>query len=256
MLIPSRSCSTLPLLIIDHISSTSVTFKIVPSIFRICLSPEHGKISLPIICSICPLLHIYYQTMATPPPNRLSTISARALHLVNTLNLEYLPYESGYVGLLGSSALRITTTPGSNLAAQSHNYYMLTSALPINYLHWLEPDDTHILIEGGPVEYYIFHPATDSSLPKAERIVLGRDFEKGQTAIISVPGGCWKALRLCEGVDFALMGNVLSPEFTGDRVKIGFWNEEERKEWKGRYAGREEWVTEETLEELVGEVGC
>jgi hypothetical protein len=24
-------------------------------------------------------------------------------------------------------------------------------------LHWLEPDDTHILVEGGPVDYFIFH---------------------------------------------------------------------------------------------------
>ena len=32
---------------------------------------------------------------------------------------------------------------------QSQNYYMLTRELPINYLHRLVPDDTHILIEGG-----------------------------------------------------------------------------------------------------------
>jgi predicted cupin superfamily sugar epimerase len=180
--------------------------------------------------------------MASTPPNHLSTISPRALHLINTLNLHYLPYESGYIGLLGTSSHRITTPSNTKLAAQSHNYYMLTSTLRINYLHWLESDDTHILIEGGPVEYFVFHPATDSSLPKVERIVLGRDFEKGQTAIVSVPGGCWKALRLCEGVDFALMGNVLSPEFTSDRVKIGFHDDEERREWVGRYAGVKEWL--------------
>jgi len=53
----------------------------------------------------------------------------------------------------------MVTMDGRALAAyQSQNYYMLTRDLPINYLHWLAPDDTHILIEGGPVDYFIFHP--------------------------------------------------------------------------------------------------
>ena len=71
---------------------------------------------------------------------------------------------------------------------------MLTSDRPVNYLHWLEPDDTHILIEGGPVDYFIFHPDG-----RAEKITLGRDVAAGQRPLVAVPGGCWKALKLHDG---------------------------------------------------------
>jgi len=108
------------------------------------------------------------------------------------------------------------TVDGRSLAVQSQNYYMLTRERPINSLHWLAPDDTHILIEGGPVDYFIFHPDG-----QAEKVTLGMDLAAGQRPVVAVPGGCWKALRLREGVGYALVANTLSPEFTPDRVKIG-----------------------------------
>src|SRR5208282_3542974 len=86
----------------------------------------------------------------------------------------------------------------------------------LNYLHWLASDDTHILIEGGPVDYFIFHP--DGHVDK---VILGRNVAAGELPVVAVPGGCWKALRLHRGASYALMANALSPEFTPDRVKIG-----------------------------------
>jgi len=119
---------------------------------------------------------------------------------------------------------------------------MLTEKLPINYLHWLAPDDTHILIEGGPVDYYIFHPDG-----RVEVQVLGMDVAHGERPIVAVPGGCWKALRLHQGVKYALMANALSPEFTPDRVRIG-----EGAEWVKRFAGKAPWATPEFLREMIG----
>jgi predicted cupin superfamily sugar epimerase len=75
------------------------------------------------------------------------------------------------------------------LPCKARSNYMLTKDRPINYLHWLSPDDTHILIEGGPVDYFIFHPDGH-----AEKIVLGRDVSAGERPVVAVPGGCWKAL--------------------------------------------------------------
>lgn len=97
------------------------------------------------------------------------------------------------------------------------------------------------------MEYYVFHRDGE-----AEKVVLGRDFAGGQTPIVAVPGGCWKGLRLCAGVEFALMANVLSPEFTVERVRIGFRDEREVGEWVGRYRGKGEWATEELLRSLMG----
>jgi hypothetical protein len=166
---------------------------------------------------------------------------ARSQQLIRELKLEVLPKESGYLGIIGKSAQTVTVD-GRTLAVQSQNYYMLTSDRPINYLHWLVPDDTHILIEGGPVDYYIFHP--DGHV---EKVTLGLDLAAGERPVVAVPGGCWKVLRLREGAKYALMANALSPEFTPDRVKIGAG-----AEWVKRYAGAAPWATPERLREMLG----
>jgi hypothetical protein len=80
---------------------------------------------------------------STPPQNS----DARARELIQRLKLAVLPKESGYLGIIGKSA-QMATVDGRTLSVQSQNYYMLTRDLPINCLHWLAPDDTHILIKG------------------------------------------------------------------------------------------------------------
>lgn len=186
------------------------------------------------ISSLCPL--------RSAAPNTLAdTSGARAGELIRVLGLKLLPKESGYLGLIGQSAQRVTLG-GRSLAVQSQVYYMLTLDRPVNYLHWLAPDDTHILIEGGPVDYFIFHP--DGHV---EKITLGRDVAAGQRPLIAVPGGCWKALRLHDGASYALMANALSPEFTPDRVRIGAG-----PRWVKRFGGKAPWATEQNLRALIG----
>jgi predicted cupin superfamily sugar epimerase len=166
---------------------------------------------------------------------------ARAHELIQTLHLRPLPGESGYLGLIGQSAQTVQID-GKPLAVQSQVYYMLTRDSPVNYLHWLASDDTHILIEGGPVDYFIFHPDG-----RAEKFVLGRDVAAGERPVVAVPGGCWKALRLHAGAHYALMANALSPEWTEDRVRIGAG-----EDWMKRYRGAAPWATEENLRALIG----
>jgi uncharacterized protein len=166
---------------------------------------------------------------------------ARARELIRLLRLQVLPKESGYLGIIGKSA-QVVPLDGRPLAVQSQNYYMLTRERPINYLHWLASDDTHILIEGGPVDYFIFHPDG-----RAEKVTLGMDLAGGERPVVAVPGGCWKALRLREGARYALMVNTLSPEFTPDRVRIG-----EGRAWLKRYQGKTPWASEKMLREMIG----
>jgi predicted cupin superfamily sugar epimerase len=166
---------------------------------------------------------------------------ARAREVIQTLHLTVLPKESGYLGIIGRSE-QMVNVEGRALAVQSQNYYMLTRERPINYLHWLVPGDTHILIEGGPVDYFIFHPDG-----RAEKVTLGLDLAAGQRPVVAVPGGCWKALRLRDGASYALMANTLSPEFTADRVKIGAG-----PDWVKRFANSAPWATPQALRELVG----
>ena len=170
-----------------------------------------------------------------------SAIEQRSDEIIRELHLKLLPRESGYLGLIGSS-VQTTQVAGHPVAIQSQVYYMLTSDRPMNYLHWLAPDDTHILIEGGPVDYFIFHPDG-----QVEMITLGLDLAGGERPVIAVPGGCWKALRLHEGATYALMANALSPESTTDRVKIGAGSE-----WVKRYEGAAPWATGANLRKLIG----
>jgi predicted cupin superfamily sugar epimerase len=174
-------------------------------------------------------------------PQAKAGSDARARELIETLHLSVLPKESGYLGIIGVSAQKVNVD-GRSLAMQSQNYYMLTRERPINYLHRLVPDDTHILIEGGPVDYFIFHPDG-----RTEKVTLGMDLAAGQRPVVAVPGGCWKALRLRPGASYALMANTLSPEFTPDRVKIG-----EGPEWVKRFTNSAPWATPQSLRELIG----
>jgi predicted cupin superfamily sugar epimerase len=173
---------------------------------------------------------------AAPPAT-----DARAKEIIRTLKLTVLPKESGYLGVIGVSAQKVDVG-GRMLAVQSQNYYMLTQEKPINYLHWLASDDTHILVEGGPVDYFIFHPDG-----QVEKVTLGFDYAAGERPVVAVPGGCWKALSLREGAKYALMVNTLSPEFTPDRVKIG-----EGATWVKQFSGAAPWATPEKLREFIG----
>ena len=157
------------------------------------------------------------------------------------MQLEPLAGESGYFAVIGASSQPVEAG-GRSLPAQSQIYYLLTRDRPLNYLHWLASDDTHVLLEGGPVDYYIFHPDGH-----AEMVTLGRDPAAGERLVIAVPAGCWKALRLRPGATHALMANVLSPAWTPDRVKIGAG-----ADFLRRYAGKAPFATETFLRELIG----
>jgi uncharacterized protein len=207
----------------------------VPDLARRCYASFRTLFKRPFLAAIA-IVVLATLHAATPTDS-----DARARELIQALNLSVLPRESGYLGIIGKSA-QVVNVKGRSLAVQSQNYYMLTRDRPTNYLHWLAADDTHVLIEGGPVDYFIFHP--DGS---AEKVVLGLDIAAGQRPVVAVPGGCWKALRLHEGVSYALMANALSPEFTGDRVKIGAG-----EAWVKRYTGSAPWATRERLRELIG----
>src|ERR1700734_53814 len=121
----------------------------------------------------------------TPPPHSHIPNGeiGRAQTLIAALKLTYLPKESGYIGILGRSSQLVKGFSADDqkreLAAQSHNYYMLTSQFPTNYLHWLESDDTHILVDGGPVDYFVFHPPKPGVGARAEKDTVGMNLEQG-----------------------------------------------------------------------------
>lgn len=178
---------------------------------------------------------------AAAAPDSTSPADPRARELVTLLHLEPLAGESGYFGGVHVSDLDVTRA-GQTLKAHSSIYYLLTKEKPINFLHRLDSDDVHILLEGGPVDYYIFRP--DGSV---EQETLGKNLQAGEHLMLSIPAGCWKALRLRQDAPYALMANVLSPQWTPDRVTIGAG-----ADFVSRYAEHAPWATEAFLRELIG----
>jgi predicted cupin superfamily sugar epimerase len=162
---------------------------------------------------------------------------ARARQLIAALGLRPLPGESGYLVEAGRSELTVAHG-GRSLAAQSRIFYMLTRETPVNFVHWLDSDDTHVLLEGGPVDYFVFDP--DGRASKSTLV------EDGIRRVITVPAGSGKALRLQPESRYALLVNVLSPEWTSDRVRLG-----RSPDCLDSYVGRAPWATPSFLRELI-----
>ncbi|WP_125132076.1 cupin domain-containing protein [Microbacterium sp. 10M-3C3] len=135
----------------------------------------------------------------------------RAAAWIQRLGLEVLEGESGRWAGRFVSEVPHTESGRQDTTACNAIYYLLEPERPINAWHWLASDDTHVLIDGGPVEYIVVDPAGD-----VQRIVVDAETRP----MISVPAGSHKALRLCDPDGFALVGSVVAPAWAPDRVRI------------------------------------
>ena len=104
------------------------------------------------------------------------------------------------------------------------------------------PDDHHILIAGGPADYFLFYPNGT-----VQKKTLGLDLAQSQQPIVVAPGGCGKAVRLHETAEFLLVGSVVTPAWTPGRVRFGGGSN-----FLEQYAGKAEWATPDFLRSLVG----
>ncbi|MDG2166309.1 MAG: cupin domain-containing protein [Opitutales bacterium] len=160
---------------------------------------------------------------------------------IEELGLQHLDHESGLFAVENTSSIQVDSKLGSS-AASNCIYYALTREHPQNHLHWLETDDHHILIAGGPAIYYLFHE--DGSV---EKKTLGLNLQEGQRPIVVTPGGCGKAVRLHDSVDFLLVGSVVTPAWTPERVRFGGG-----PTFIDKYTGKADWATSEHLRSLIG----
>lgn len=170
--------------------------------------------------------------------------------LIEELNLTPLEGESGYIGYISTSAILVKQIEqgepvGQSLHANDSIYYLLNRERPINYLHWLAPDDTHILLDGGPVHYYEFYQENGKYC--ATHHLVGRNILQGERPVLMIPGGRWKALVLPVDVEYALLATELTPEWTRDRVIIGAG-----QKFIDNYQNVEGWATETFLKKLIG----
>lgn len=201
-------------------------------------------------------------------------MARRIEQLQQNLQMQRLDVEGGHVSVVGSSSTRIYMRDGSSAAASGALHYLLSPKEPRNLLHYLGVDDYIILLEGGPVEYFVFEThspiGADSGLPaeaEAARSSLAARSEKEDESphrsarprawrgvldcaddtlrTLRAPGGHYKALVLAEGSSYAWMVTVF-----GAGIPVGTIGAGER--FLREFAGVADWATEACLRELIG----
>ena len=161
--------------------------------------------------------------------------------IIEKLGLKRLNLEAGLFGLLSESAIEVINE-NERLAASNVIYLMLNQNEPINYLQMLRSDDYHILIEGGPADYYLFY--TDGT---TARCTLGRDIARGEVLVVPAPGGTAKAIVLHDEAEYLLAASVVTPAWTPTRVEIGGDDSFVKK-----FLDSSVWATETKIRTLLG----
>lgn len=146
----------------------------------------------------------------------------RADEWIERLGLRVLEGESGWWTPAFRSHVEVRTVDGVASPAANAIYYLLDPRRPINAWHWLAADDTHVIVDGGPVEYVV----VDS-----DGVVTSSVVTRETRPMITVPAGSYKALRLVDPAGFALICSVVTPAWTPDRVRIGPPTRIERPAW-------------------------
>jgi predicted cupin superfamily sugar epimerase len=164
-------------------------------------------------------------------------IKNRIDELTNALGLTEMNLESGLFQVLGVSGIELDQQAVNNVI-----YFMLTREMPQSYLHRLESDDVQILIEGGPVDYYLF-----SDNGTCKKVTMGHDVASGQQPIVIAPGGTTKALILHKEASHLLIGSVVSPSWSPTTTRYGAGSE-----FLDAYENKATWASREFLKYLVG----
>lgn len=116
--------------------------------------------------------------------------------------------EGGWYRRVHTAPATIDTPHGKRPNA-SAIHYLLTRDAPTGHLHRNRSCILHFLQSGGPVEYYLLSESGDCL-----RMTLG--FDVGQTLFLEVPAGVWKASRLVDDAEHALVSEVVVPGWSVD----------------------------------------
>ena len=126
--------------------------------------------------------------------------------IIKLLGLEAHPTEGGYFRRTYESNLDCDTENGSRKLLTSI-YYMLTKENLGGFLHRNKSDIIHYHQLGAAIKYTLVSP--DGVISEK---ILGPDIKNGESLQLVVPGGYWKASRLCSG-EYGLISEAVSPGF-------------------------------------------
>ncbi len=94
-------------------------------------------------------------------------------------------------------------------------YFLLTPETP-SPLHRLKSDEVFHFYLGDPVIFIKLSPESGG-----ERIIMGRNLEKGEVPQVIVPAGVWQGMYIQKGGRFALLGTTVAPGFEYEDYEEG-----------------------------------
>lgn len=138
--------------------------------------------------------------------------------LIDTLQLE-AHREGGYFRRTyqADAQPRVNTPTGQRFSMTSI-YYLLTEKSPIGHFHRNRSDIVHYYHLGDCLEYFLIDPQGQLT-----QVTLGTKLSEGEQLQLTVPGGWWKASRLCPGGSngFGLISEAVSPGFDYSDSELG-----------------------------------
>jgi uncharacterized protein len=135
-------------------------------------------------------------------------MSFRARQLIETLGLVPHPERGFYAETYRAAARVSAESHGSERAASTAIYFLVTDEEPATSLHRLKSDEVFHLYEGGPLEVV--------QLRADGRVVisrLGLDLAAGERPQVVVPAGTWFGTELVAGASHCLVGCTVAPGF-------------------------------------------
>ena len=133
-------------------------------------------------------------------------VEMTAEEVIKHFDLQPLTMEGGYFRQNYRSTERLPSGKPIGTAI----YFLLTPDT-FSRLHKLPTDEVYHFYLGDPVELLVLRPDG-----KGEKIILGKDFERGMHLQFAVPAGCWQGSRLLPCGSWALLGTTMAPGFTDD----------------------------------------
>lgn len=141
----------------------------------------------------------------------------RYLQLIESLQLE--PHlEGGWFRRTFQSDVSLDVdTPAGRRPLLTSIYYLLTRESPVGHFHRNSSGIMHYFHEGDSIDYFLL-----DSCGQLQHNRLGWQIEKGDRLQLYVPGGVWKASRLCEGESaYGLISEAVAPGFDFADMELG-----------------------------------
>jgi uncharacterized protein len=142
-------------------------------------------------------------------------------NIIKKFNMEPLPFEGGYFIETFRSEKTIPDDNYSSSTGFHEKKSHLQRNLCTSIMYLITPESfsrLHRLPGEEIFHFYFGDPVTMLNICESGRsgiIILGNEFEKGETPQHIVAGNCWQGAFLSEGENpvFALLGTTMSPGF-------------------------------------------